>query len=145
MHPLGELANRTGHRLEILLQDFDQQDQERQAFLRDTEQFFQQRLSIYEERRQEREKQLEGLFHQAYRLCDELCLPRSTIQNDEEISLNEKEKYLHEQIERLKNLIYERDKELIQLHETIQLKCHLLGNVTVQTDEVSKERRNYRS
>ena len=139
MNPLGELAHRIWQRLDILLEDFNQPDQERQAFLHDSESFFQHRLSIYEERRKEKEKQLESLFDEAFRLCDELQLPRSSIKNDQEISLKEKEKYLYEQIQHLKSLIYERDKELIQLRDMIQIKCRLLGNRTIQTDEVHRE------
>ena len=102
MHLLGELADQTWSRLEALLVNFDESDRERRAFLDDTRQFFQQRLTIYEQRRIELEKQIELLLGEVHRLCDELQLPRTTIEIPPTLTLRDKDKYLREQIERLK-------------------------------------------
>ena len=127
MHLLGELADQTWSRLEALLVNFDDSDQQRRAFLDDTRQFFHQRLMIYEQRRIQLEKQTKLLLDEVHRLCDELQLPRTTIEIPSALTLKDKDKYLREQIEQLKVRLFERDKELIQLRETIRIRSQVIG------------------
>jgi hypothetical protein len=135
MNPLGELANQTWLRLEDFLRDFDDIDQERQLFIEDTHLFFEQRLSIYEKRRNELENHLKQLLEEMYQLFDELQMPRITFDN-QQLTLREKRKLIHEKIDQLKNLIFERDKELIQLRQLIIHKAKFIGNIQINTDEV---------
>jgi hypothetical protein len=135
MNPLGELANRTWLCLEDLLEDFDDSDQERQVFIEDTRLFFEERLSIYEQRRNELENHLKKLSEQMYQLFDELKIPRITFDN-QQIKLREKRKLINDKIDQLKNLIFERDKELIQLRQLIINKIKFIGNIQINTDEV---------
>jgi len=135
MHLLGELAHTTWLRLEALLKDLDENDKERQVFVDDTRQFFEQRLSIYEQRRNELENHLKKLSEQMYQLFDELKIPRITFDN-QQIKLREKRKLINDKIDQLKNLIFERDKELIQLRQLIINKIKFIGNIQINTDEV---------
>jgi hypothetical protein len=138
MHLLGELADTTWLHLNTLLKDLDEDEKERQAFVDDTRKFFEQRLSIYEQRRNEIENHLKKLSEEMFKLFDELQLPRITNENNQ-MTLIEKEKYFNEKIEELKNLIFERDKELIHLRQLINIKTKLIGNVDINTDEVRKQ------
>jgi hypothetical protein len=136
MNPLTELSNRTWLRLEDFLQDFDESDRERQEFIEDTRLFFEQRLSIYEKRRHQLENDLKILSEQMYQLFDELQMPRITFDDNQKLSLKEKRKLINQKIEQLKNLIFERDKELIQLRQLISQKNKFIGNSQINTDEV---------
>ncbi|CAF1392066.1 unnamed protein product [Rotaria sp. Silwood1] len=136
MHLLGELANVTWLRLEDLLKNFDEPDKERQAFLDDTRQFFEQRLSIYEQKRNEIENFIKNLIEQMYQLCDELQLPRIIFDNNN-MTLIEKRNCINEKINELKNMILERDKELIQLRQLINIKTKLCGNININIDEIT--------
>ena len=136
MNPLSELSNRTWLRLEDFLQDFDESDRERQEFIEDTRLFFEQRLSIYEKRRHQLENDLKILSEQMYQLFDELQMPRITFDDNQKLSLKEKRKLINQKIEQLKNLIFERDKELIQLRQLISQKNKFIGNSQINTDEV---------
>jgi chromosome segregation ATPase len=137
MNELCELANRTWLRLEDLLQDFDDNEKERQVFLDDTRQFFEERLSIYEKQRNEFENSIKKLSEQMYQLFDELQLPRITF-DDKQLTLKEKRKYINEKIDQLKNMILQRDKEIIQLKQLINIKIKLIGNIQINIDEVRK-------
>jgi hypothetical protein len=137
MHVLGELANTTWLRLEDLLKDLDDSDKERQAFVDDTRQFFLQRLSIYEQQRNELENHLKILSEQMDQLSDELQLPRIIFENNQ-MTLIEKRIFINDKIDRLKYMILERDKELIQLRQLIQIKANLIGNIQINTDEVRR-------
>ena len=136
MHLLGELADQTWSRLEALLVNFDDSDQQRRAFLDDTRQFFQQRLTIYEQRRIQLEKQTELLLDEVHRLCDELQLPRTTIEIPSALTWKDKDKYLREQIEQLKVRLFERDKELIQLRESIRIRSQVIGLDPPDTEQI---------
>ena len=136
MHLLGELADQTWSRLEALLANFDNADQERRAFLDDTRQFFQARLAIYEQRRMELEKQIDVLLGEVYRLCDELQLTRTTVEIPATLNLKDKDKYLREQIELLKARLFERDRELIQLRETIRVRRAVIGLDPSNTEQI---------
>jgi phenylpropionate dioxygenase-like ring-hydroxylating dioxygenase large terminal subunit len=135
MNPLSELANTTWLRLEDLLKDLDNSDKERQAFLDDSRQFFEQRLSIYEQQRNELENHINKLSEQMDQLSDELQIPR-IIYNNNQMNLIEKRKFINENIDHLKNMIFQRDKELILLRQSIQIKANLIGNTLINTDEV---------
>lgn len=135
MHLLGELAHKTWLRLEILLNDLDENDEERQAFIDDTRQFFDERLSTYEQRRDQLQTHLETLLQQIHQLYDELQEPR-TLDDYSQMALNEREKYFLGQIEQLKAKIFERDKELIQLRQDIQNKARFIGMIPIQTEQV---------
>jgi hypothetical protein len=137
MNELGELSNRTWLRLEDLLKDFDDSDKERQIFIDDTRQFFEERLLIYQQQRNELENHIKKLSEQMYKLFDELNLPRITF-NNQQITLKEKRKYINNKIEELKNMIIERDKQLIQLKQLINIKIKLIGNIQINIDEVRK-------
>ncbi|CAF4455618.1 unnamed protein product [Rotaria sp. Silwood2] len=137
MHLLGELANVTWLRLEDLLKDLDEPDKERQAFVNDTRQFFEQRLSIYEQKRNELENSIKNLTEQMYQLYDELQLPRITFDNNQ-MTLIEKRNYINGKIDELKNMILERHKKLIQLRQLINIKTKLCGNININIDEVRK-------
>ena len=136
MHLLGELADQTWSSLEALLVNFDESDRERRAFVDDRRQFFQQRLTIYEQGRIELEKQIELLLGEVHRLCDELQLPRTTVEIPPALTLRDKDKYLREQIERLKVRLFERDKELIQLRETIRIRSQVIGLDPPDTEQI---------
>ncbi|CAF4091879.1 unnamed protein product [Rotaria sp. Silwood2] len=136
MHLLGELANVTWLRLEDLLKDLDEPDKERQAFVNDTRQFFEQRLSIYEQKRNELENSIKNLTEQMYQLYDELQLPRITFDNNQ-MTLIEKRNYINGKIDELKNMILERHKKLIQLRQLINIKTKLCGNININIDEIT--------
>ena len=135
MHLLGELAHKTWLRLEILLNDLDENDKERQAFIDDTRQFFDERLSTYEQRRHQLESRLNTLLEQIHQLCDELQQPR-TLDDHSQMALSERERYFLAQIEQLKAKIFERDKELIKLREDIQNKAAFIGMIQIKTEQV---------
>ena len=137
MHLLGELADATWLRLEDLLKDLDEGDRERQVFVDDTRQFFEQRLSIYEQRRNELENHIKKLTEQMFQLFDELQLPR-IVDDNQQMTLTEKRIFINQKIDELKNMIFQRDKELIQLRQLIHLKAKLIGNIQINTDEVRK-------
>ena len=137
MDPLGELVHATSLRLEDLLSDLDEPDKERQLFLDDTRQFFEQRLSIYVKRRNELEDSIKKLLEHMYELCDELQVPRIII-DDTRMTLIEKRKYINEKINELKSMIIERDKQLTHLRQLIKIRAKLLGNIHIDNDEVSK-------
>jgi len=139
MNELGELGNHTWLRLEDLIKDFDDSDKERQVFLDDSRQFFEERLLIYEQQRNELENHIKKLSEQMYKLFDELNLPRITF-DDQQITLKEKRKYINNKIDQLKNMIIERDKELIQLKQLINIKIKLIGNISINIDEVRKKK-----
>jgi SMC interacting uncharacterized protein involved in chromosome segregation len=135
MHLLGELAHKTWLRLEILLNDLDENDKERQAFVDDTRLFFEERLSTYEQRRNQLENRLKTLLEQIYELCDELQQPR-TLADHSQMALGERERYFLGHIEQLKAMIFERDKELIQLRQHIQNKATFIGKIQIKTEQV---------
>lgn len=137
MHLLGELANAVSIRLEDLLKDLDEADKERQAFIDDTRQYFEQRLSIYEKKRYELENYVTSLMEQMHELCDKLQLPRITFDNNQ-MTLIEKRKCINEKIDELKNMILERDKKLIELRQLIDIKAKLTGNIYINIEEVRK-------
>ena len=131
MNPLTELSNRTWLRLEDLLRDLEGSNQERQLFLEDTRRFFEQRLSTYEQQRNELENHIDKLSEQMYQLYDELQIPRVIVDHNQQITLKEKRKFINDKIDQLKNMIFERDKELIQLRQLINQKIKLLGNISI--------------
>jgi len=135
MHALGELANTTWLRLEDLLKDFDDIDEKREVFINDTRQFFEKRLSMYQQQRNELENHVKKLLEQMYQLFDELKLPR-IIFDDNQITLKEKRILINEKIDQLKNMIFERDKEFIQLKKLINIKIKLIGNIQINIEEV---------
>ena len=135
MHLLGELAHKTWLRLEILLNDLDENDKERQAFIDDTRQFFEERLSTYEQRRHQLESRLDTLLERIHQLCDELQQSRP-VDDLSQMALSERERHFLDQIEQLKGKIFERDKELIQLRQRIQNKAMFLGMIQIQTEQV---------
>lgn len=135
MNPLNELANKTWIRLEDLLKDFDENEKEYDIFVNDTQEFFQERLSIYEKQRFELENHIQKLLEQMNQLSDELKIPRITFDN-QQITLKQKRIIINEKIGHLKNLIIERDKELIQLRKLIHIKIKLIGNIHINTDQV---------
>ena len=133
---LVELAEQTWLRLEKLLLDLDENDQERQSFVNDTRIFFEQRLSVYESRKIELEKRTNDFLDEIHRLRDQLRLPKDPIEIDETLSIREKQNYLEEQIQNLRKLLDERDKELIQLRHVVALKAKLIGNIELNTEQV---------
>ena len=135
MNPLSELANTTWLRLEDLLKDLDNSENERQTFVDDSRQFFEQRLSIYVQQRNELENHIKKLSEQMDQLSDELQIPR-IIYDNIQMNLIEKRKFINENIDHLKNMIFQRDKELILLRQFIQIKANLIGNILINTDEV---------
>jgi len=136
MHLLGELANRTWLRLEDLLNNLDlDSEKERQVFVDDTRQFLEQRLAIYEQQRNQLENHVKKLSEQMYQLYDELQLPPIIFDNNQMTLIN-KRKLINEKIDQLKNMIFERDKELIQLRQLINIKVKLIGNIIINTDQV---------
>lgn len=134
MNPLVELANQTWIDLEGLLDDVDHQENERQLFVDDTYFFFQQRLSIYRQKRVHLENQIEKLSEEMCQLSDELQMPR--IHLDSKFTLKEKRAFIEEKIDHFRRLIYERDKELIELRRSIEQKLKLIGNVSMNTEQV---------
>jgi len=134
MNPLVELANRTWNDLEKLIEDFDNQETERTSFINETCLFFQQRLSIYQQKRIELENHVEKLIEQMNQLSDELQMSRIVLQS--KLNLKQKRIFINEKIDHLKNLIFERDKELIQLRLLINQKVQLIGNIQLQTEQV---------
>jgi len=141
MHLLGELANRTWLRLEDLLNNLDLDiEKERQVFVDDTRQFLEQRLAIYEQQRNQLENHVKKLSEQMYQLYDELQLPPMIFDNNQMTLIN-KRKLINEKIDQLKNMIFERDKELIQLRQLINIKVKLIGNIIINTDQVRKFKR----
>ncbi len=137
MHDLGELADRTSRRLEDLLKDLDDSDQERQLFIEDTRRFFEERLSIYQQKRNQLENHLKNLLEQMNQLSDELQLPR-IIFDHHQLTLKEKQIFINEKINQLTNLILERDKQINQLKQFIYIKIKLIGNIQINTNEVRK-------
>ncbi|CAF3463772.1 unnamed protein product [Rotaria socialis] len=137
MHLLGELADATWLRLEDLLKDLDEPDKERQAFIDDTRQFFEQRLSTYRDKRKELENSIEKLNEQMYQLFDKLQLPRTKYDNNQ-MTLIEKRKTINEKIDELTNMVLERDRKLIQLRQIVYIKAKLTENMHINIDEVSK-------
>ncbi|CAF4350817.1 unnamed protein product [Rotaria magnacalcarata] len=137
MHLLGELADATWLRLEDLLKDLDEPDKERQAFIDDTRQFFEQRLSIYRDKRKELENSIKKLNEQMYQLFDKLQLPRIKYDNNQ-MTLIEKRKTINEKIDELTNMVLERDRKLIQLRQIVYIKAKLTENMHINIDEVSK-------
>jgi len=136
MHLLGELANITWLRLEDLLNNLDlDSEKERQVFVDDTRQFLEQRLAIYEQQRNQLENHVKKLSEQMYQLYDELQLPPIIFDNNQMTLIN-KRKLINEKIDQLKNMIFERDKELIQLRQLINIKVKLIGNIIINTDQV---------
>jgi hypothetical protein len=136
MHLLGELANTTWLRLEDLLNNLDlDSEKERQVFVDDTRQFIEQRLAIYEQQRNQLENHVKKLSEQMYQLYDELQLPPIIFDNNQMTLIN-KRKLINEKIDQLKNMIFERDKELIQLRQLINIKVKLIGNIIINTDQV---------
>jgi hypothetical protein len=141
MHLLGELANTTWLRLEDLLNNLDlDSEKERQVFVDDTRQFLEQRLAIYEQQRNQLENHVKKLSEQMYQLYDELQLPPIILDNSQMTLIN-KRKLINEKIDQLKNMIFERDKELIQLRQLINIKVKLIGNIIINTDQVRKFKR----
>ncbi|CAF0843091.1 unnamed protein product [Adineta ricciae] len=136
MHLLGEIANQTWLRLEDLLQDLElDRDKERRAFIEDTQEFFRKRLAIYEQERNELENHVKNLAEQMFQLFDELQLPRISIDR-QKLTLMAQRKLINEKIDELKELILERDKELIQLRESITIKMKFIGNIHINVDEI---------
>lgn len=139
MHLLGEVANQTWLRLEDLLQDLDlDRDKERQAFIEDTQEFFRKRLAIYEHERNQLENHVKNLEEQMFQLFDELQLPRISIDR-QKFTLVAQRKLINEKIDELKELILGRDKELIQLRESIKIKTKFIGNIHINVDEVRRK------
>jgi hypothetical protein len=135
MNPLGELADRTWLRLQELLKDYDESEKECEIFLDDTRQFFEQRLSIYEKKRNELENDVQNLSERMFELFDELKLPRITF-DDKRLTLKQKQKLINDKINQLKNMILERDKKLIKLRKLIYTKIKLIGNIQINIDQV---------
>jgi hypothetical protein len=80
------------------------------------------------------------LSEQMYQLYDELQLPPIILDNSQMTLIN-KRKLINEKIDQLKNMIFERDKELIQLRQLINIKVKLIGNIIINTDQVRKFKR----
>ncbi|CAF3356101.1 unnamed protein product [Rotaria socialis] len=142
MHLLGELADATWLRLEDLLKDLDEPDKERQAFIDDTRQFFEQRLSTYRDKRKELENSIEKLNEQMYQLFDKLQLPRTKYDNNQ-MTLIEKRKTINEKIDELTNMVLERDRKLIQLRQIVYIKAKLTENMHINIDEISSTNEAY--
>lgn len=137
MNLLGELVNATWLRLEDLLKDLDEPDEERQVFIDDTRQFFEQRLSIYVKKRLELETSIKELEEKMYQLFDKLELPRVKY-SDREMTLIEKQKSINDKINELNSMVIENDKKLAHLRQSIIIKAKLIGNNYHNVDEVRK-------
>lgn len=135
MNPLCELANQTWKHLEDLLEHFDEPERDYELFVKDTRLFFEQRLSIYEKQRKELENEVNILSEEMNHLSDQLEMPRITFDHSQ-VTLKEKKKFIYEKIDHLKYLIIQRNKELIQLRELIEIKMKILGNQQIDIDQV---------
>jgi hypothetical protein len=136
MDLLISLAEQTSIRLEQYLIDFDDADQQRDDFHQATRLFFDEQFSRFEERRKELETNLRILSIEVQHLCDELGLSPLHIDEHGTKTIKEKEKFFQQQLIHLKGLIYERDKELIQLKQSIEVKVSLIGIDNIVLEKV---------
>lgn len=136
MNLLTQLAEQTWLRLDELLLDLDYTGNERQLFVDETKVFFEERLLIYEKQRNQLEETSKTLRDELNRLADELGLDRSQFNTQPNSSIKQKQEFLRKEIDRLKILLNERNKELVQLRQIIGLKVKIIGNVAANPDEV---------